>query len=199
MWRGGWRPASIRAPAPATRSAGWVSHVVRKPPEPCGRRNFTGRWRSRFPAGSAGRSRRARPQRRSRADAAGAAAQRRQRRSAHATLAGRRFQAAAAGSRQLRPRAQRRRHADDDAAASRVIAARRLRHHRHALHSVYISTTGIYGDCAGELIDETRRARPASARARRRVAAEARIRAARSQRLAILRARASMRRIVAAG
>lgn len=92
-----------------------------------------------------------------------------------------------AGNR-YRMRAQRRRHADDDAAASRVIAARRLRHHRHALHSVYISTTGIYGDCAGELIDETRRARPASARARRRVAAEARIRAARSQRMAILRA-----------
>lgn len=37
---------------------------------------------------------------------------------------------------------------------------------------VYISTTGVYGDCAGAAIDETRPLRPASARARRRVDAE---------------------------
>lgn len=37
---------------------------------------------------------------------------------------------------------------------------------------VYISTTGVYGDCAGAAIDETRPRRPASARARRRVDAE---------------------------
>lgn len=37
---------------------------------------------------------------------------------------------------------------------------------------VYISTTGVYGDCAGARVDETRPVRPASPRARRRVAAE---------------------------
>jgi nucleoside-diphosphate-sugar epimerase len=42
---------------------------------------------------------------------------------------------------------------------------------------VYVSTTGIYGDCGGEAIDETRPARPATARARRRVDAEDRLRA----------------------
>ncbi len=37
---------------------------------------------------------------------------------------------------------------------------------------VYISTTGVYGNCHGEVIDETRPVRPESARARRRVSAE---------------------------
>jgi nucleoside-diphosphate-sugar epimerase len=41
---------------------------------------------------------------------------------------------------------------------------------------VYISTTGVYGDCAGARIDETRTPAPATPRARRRVAAEARLR-----------------------
>ena len=41
---------------------------------------------------------------------------------------------------------------------------------------VYISTSGVYGDCAGEVIDETRRARPSSDRARRRLDAEQQIR-----------------------
>lgn len=41
---------------------------------------------------------------------------------------------------------------------------------------VYISTSGVYGDCAGARIDETRPVRPATARARRRVAAEAALR-----------------------
>jgi len=41
---------------------------------------------------------------------------------------------------------------------------------------VYISTTGVYGDCAGELVDETRRLRPTTARARRRLDAERRLR-----------------------
>lgn len=43
---------------------------------------------------------------------------------------------------------------------------------------VYASTTGVYGDCAGALIDETRPVRPANARAKRRVAAERRLRRA---------------------
>ncbi len=42
---------------------------------------------------------------------------------------------------------------------------------------VYVSTTGVYGDCGGALFDETRLVRPQNARARRRVAAEATLRA----------------------
>ncbi len=41
---------------------------------------------------------------------------------------------------------------------------------------VYISTSGVYGDCAGACIDETRAPRPATARAARRVDAERRLR-----------------------
>lgn len=56
---------------------------------------------------------------------------------------------------------------------------------------VYISTSGVYGDCAGELVRETRPLNPGTERARRRADAEARLRRfARRQRcrLAILRA-----------
>ncbi len=56
---------------------------------------------------------------------------------------------------------------------------------------VYVSTTGVYGDCAGALIDETRPCRPQSARAARRVDAERRLRAwgrRRGVRVSILRA-----------
>jgi len=42
---------------------------------------------------------------------------------------------------------------------------------------VYISTSGVYGDCGGDVIDETRRASPSSDRARRRWHAEQLIRA----------------------
>lgn len=42
---------------------------------------------------------------------------------------------------------------------------------------VYGSTTGVYGDAAGAWFDETRRVAPATARARRRVHAEAQLRA----------------------
>ena len=41
---------------------------------------------------------------------------------------------------------------------------------------VYISTSGVYGDCGGELVAETRPVRPVTARARRRVDAERRLR-----------------------
>ena len=41
---------------------------------------------------------------------------------------------------------------------------------------VYGSTSGVYGDCGGARIDETRAVNPASARGRRRVDAEARLR-----------------------
>ncbi|HEY4316676.1 MAG TPA: NAD-dependent epimerase/dehydratase family protein [Herbaspirillum sp.] len=56
---------------------------------------------------------------------------------------------------------------------------------------VYISTTGVYGDCGGAMIDETRAVAPRNARAMRRVDAEQALRAwARRARgrLAILRA-----------
>jgi nucleoside-diphosphate-sugar epimerase len=54
---------------------------------------------------------------------------------------------------------------------------------------VYVSTTGVYGDCGGAQVDETRPVAPASARARRRVAAEVHWRAAgrRGRRLTVLR------------
>jgi nucleoside-diphosphate-sugar epimerase len=42
---------------------------------------------------------------------------------------------------------------------------------------VYVSTTGVYGDCGGALVDETRRVNPQSARAVRRVDAERVLRA----------------------
>ncbi|NJD24374.1 MAG: NAD-dependent epimerase/dehydratase family protein [Betaproteobacteria bacterium] len=42
---------------------------------------------------------------------------------------------------------------------------------------VYVGTTGVYGDCAGACIDETRRLDATNARAVRRVAAERRLRA----------------------
>lgn len=41
---------------------------------------------------------------------------------------------------------------------------------------VYISTSGVYGDCGGELVAETRPARPQTDRARRRTDAEKRLR-----------------------
>ena len=56
------------------------------------------------------------------------------------------------------------------------------------LRNVYVSTTGVYGDCAGLRINETRRARPANARAKRRVAAEARLRHSHHHHFTILRA-----------
>jgi nucleoside-diphosphate-sugar epimerase len=42
---------------------------------------------------------------------------------------------------------------------------------------VYVSTSGVYGDCAGEEVDETRGLKPDTARARRRVDAEDALRA----------------------
>lgn len=58
-------------------------------------------------------------------------------------------------------------------------------------HLAYISTSGVYGDCGGDWISETRRAKASSARAIRRVAAETCLRGwARRQKikLSILRA-----------
>jgi nucleoside-diphosphate-sugar epimerase len=44
-------------------------------------------------------------------------------------------------------------------------------------HFVYLSTSGVYGDCAGARVAETRAVRAQTPRARRRVAAERRLRA----------------------
>ena len=49
--------------------------------------------------------------------------------------------------------------------------------HKPPTALVYGSTTGVYGDCAGEWVDETRAPNPATDRARRRVDAEAQVRA----------------------
>ncbi|MDH3647044.1 MAG: NAD-dependent epimerase/dehydratase family protein [Gammaproteobacteria bacterium] len=42
----------------------------------------------------------------------------------------------------------------------------------HPSRFVYVSTSGVYGDCAGEIVNEYRPAAPATARAQRRLAAE---------------------------
>lgn len=41
---------------------------------------------------------------------------------------------------------------------------------------VYISTTGVYGHCEGDWVDETHRTQPATPRARRRLSAESQLR-----------------------
>lgn len=55
---------------------------------------------------------------------------------------------------------------------------------------IYISTSGVYGDCAGEVVAETRPARPNNPRARRRADAEAQLRrfGSRATRVSLLRA-----------
>lgn len=73
-------------------------------------------------------------------------------------------------------------HVKSDLPQARGILPRRL---------VYVSTSGVYGDCQGALVDESRPVAPATARAQRRVAAEARLQvwaAARGAELVILRA-----------
>ena len=58
----------------------------------------------------------------------------------------------------------------------RFSRTRRKRLERPRL--VYASTTGVYGDCGGARIDETRTVQPANARAVRRVSAERQLRGA---------------------
>lgn len=64
----------------------------------------------------------------------------------------------------------------DDARSRRLLAALVARGSLPR-SLVYISTTGVYGDCRGARVDESRPCRPASARAQRRVAAEKHLRA----------------------
>ena len=58
------------------------------------------------------------------------------------------------------------------AALAAIFATRRSLPQR----IVYISTTGVYGDCAGAWVDETRACQAGTARARRRLDAERRLR-----------------------
>lgn len=63
---------------------------------------------------------------------------------------------------------------ETDPRSRRLLAA--LGRSSLAASLVYISTSGVYGDCGGEVVPETRRARPNNTRARRRADAEARLR-----------------------
>ncbi len=85
----------------------------------------------------------------------------------------------------------------DDPRIARLIAAcrahlwRRARSGAPLARWTYVSTSGVYGNCDGALVEESRPVAPASERARRRVAAERRVRTlSRSglARVAILRA-----------
>lgn len=62
-----------------------------------------------------------------------------------------------------------------DARVRNVVAA--LRRRSPVTSCVYVSTTGVYGDCAGAWVDERQVPRPQTTRARRRVDAEQRLRA----------------------
>lgn len=66
----------------------------------------------------------------------------------------------------------------DDPRVGRLLAALPAGRSRRI---VYISTTGVYGDCHGEWVDETRPVHPQADRARRRLAAEERLRAWRTR------------------
>lgn len=68
---------------------------------------------------------------------------------------------------------------DRDTRSDRLLALLE-RHGRPARSTVYVSTTGVYGDCGGRWIDESAAVQPGSPRAVRRVAAEASWRAAAS-------------------
>jgi nucleoside-diphosphate-sugar epimerase len=63
-----------------------------------------------------------------------------------------------------------------------------LKRARQSLKNVYVSTTGVYGDRAGDWVSEVSGVHATSARAKRRVAAEQRLRRARTKRSSILRA-----------
>lgn len=64
----------------------------------------------------------------------------------------------------------------DDPRIRRLLAV--LGRGRHGLRRiVYVSTTGVYGDCGGAVVREHRRPAPQSARGQRRLAAETRLRA----------------------
>lgn len=63
-----------------------------------------------------------------------------------------------------------------DARTRRLLAAQMLRRSLPQ-RIVYISTTGVYGDCGGAFVNETRKCHPRNPRALRRLDAEQRLRA----------------------
>ena len=65
-------------------------------------------------------------------------------------------------------------HAKTDPRTRALLRTLRLRNMPRAL--VYGSTSGVYGDCQGEWVSETRRINPGTPRARRRVDAEVQLR-----------------------
>jgi nucleoside-diphosphate-sugar epimerase len=67
----------------------------------------------------------------------------------------------------------------DTRTAHLIATLGKNKHGRGSLpqHFVYISTSGVYGDCGGDVVPETRPAHPQTARAQRRVDAERRLRA----------------------
>jgi len=69
------------------------------------------------------------------------------------------------------PPTDRRGESERDPRSLALVRALRLRSPPHAL--VYGSTTGVYGDCGGQRVDETRPVKPHTPRAQRRVDAEA--------------------------
>jgi nucleoside-diphosphate-sugar epimerase len=68
-----------------------------------------------------------------------------------------------------------------------VCCAKRFRSSGAAQKTIYVSTTGVYGDRAGEWVTETAELRAATARGERRVAAETLLRATYRRRVSILR------------
>ncbi len=58
-----------------------------------------------------------------------------------------------------------------------IVSQQYLKRQTGLKRCIYISTTGVYGDCQGERVDETRPLAAQSARAIRRVEAEQQIRA----------------------
>ena len=66
-------------------------------------------------------------------------------------------------------------HGDQDTRTAHLIAAL-AKGRSLPQRVVYISTSGVYGDCAGELVAETHPLRPQTERARRRADAERRLR-----------------------
>ena len=74
----------------------------------------------------------------------------------------------------LAPPPNRSPHAKTDPRTHALLRALRLRALPQAL--VYGSTSGVYGDCHGQWVDETRQVDPATSRGHRRVDAETRLR-----------------------
>jgi len=68
--------------------------------------------------------------------------------------------------------------AESEAANIVPDGVRRTAGSRTPTRLIYASTTGVYGDCGGAWIDETRITQPANARAKRRVSAERQLRRA---------------------